>query len=173
MRQLCRYILAVTLLVMPFAVEAQENALMKKINAMGVVKMRYELQVDDSEGKGVASQDGILHYQAGSYKLESDGLQIISDGKSRWIYNVASEEVVISKNDYNSSNPVDNPMLLLADSSVKDNGNGSYRVIYTDRNGYHYIVKITAVTKSETHPSSFFILDESKLSDDVIITDLR
>jgi len=173
MRRLCNHIVLILTLIVTYSVEAQDNVLMKKINSLGPVQMKYDLQVDNADGKGITSQSGTLYYQNGLYRLDSKELQIICDGKSRWIYNKSSEEVVVSKNDYHSSSPVDNPLLLLADSNVKDNGDGTFRVIYNDKNGYHYIVKISSLKKSENHQTSFFVLEESQLSDDVIITDLR
>ena len=163
----------IALSVVSIATAGQDNALMKKINAMGSVEMNYTLVIDNQDGKTVSSQNGILFYQDGLYKLESDNLCIYCDGKSRWIYSVASEEVVIMKNDYNSSSPADNPLMLLADSKVRDNGDGSYRIVYSDDNDFLYTVKISSVKKSENHSSSFFVLNENSLGDDVIVTDLR
>ncbi|MBR1539161.1 MAG: hypothetical protein IJ636_06610, partial [Bacteroidales bacterium] len=53
--------------------------------------------VDNASGKTVA--EGTGYVQDDCYRLETDWLQVWCNGKDRWIYSSASDELVIEKND--------------------------------------------------------------------------
>jgi outer membrane lipoprotein-sorting protein len=170
-----RIILSLSLLFISCAMWGQGSSLlMDKISQMGSVSLQYELTANSSDGRLLMEQQGTLDIQKMSYRLTSDMLTIISDGITRWLYSPKSEELVICSADYSSSDPLENPLSLLASTSIEQKKDGSFKIVHIGANGYVYTVLVNSISRRETPwEESHFILEMDSLPEDVIITDLR
>ena len=99
------------------AVTAQNNAealirlMVNQMKSHKNMELDYKYQVS-SEGLSTEAQQGKAWLQGEAYKVEMVEQQIISDGKSIWIYLVDDEEVMVS----NATEGEDNTPLKLLTS---------------------------------------------------------
>ena len=113
--------------------------------------------VDDKTGQTVATGKGYVQDEC--YRLETDWLQVWCNGKDRWIWSPASDELVIERNDVS----------FLKDISVSKSVDGTAVVTYE-----RYTITLTGIKEAaDPWPATFFIIDPDSFGDDTIITDLR
>lgn len=117
---------------------------------------RFTMKENES-GREVASGTGFV--QDDCYRLETEGMKVYCNGKDRWIWSPASDELVIERNDVS----------FLKDISVSKAADGTAVVAY-DR----YTITLTGIKEAaDPWPATFFIIDPDSFGDDTIITDLR
>ncbi len=170
-----RIILSLSLLLISCTLFGQgSNQLLDKISQMGSVTLKYSLSANTIDGDLFMEQQGIIDIQQMSYRLTSDLITIISDGKIRWLYSPKSEELVICRANAFSDDPLENPFSLLASSSIEQQKDDTFKIVHKAANGSVYTVLVTSITRRETPwEASYFIMDLDSLPEDVIITDLR
>lgn len=107
-------IIGIILTFMVGALQAQTMAseLVKKtidkINKHKNVEFVFDYDMSNETIAVTESASGTAHMQGDAYKLEVEGQQIISDGKTMWTYLPDSEEVMVSNpsNDENIITPI-------------------------------------------------------------------
>ena len=79
-----------------------------KINKHKNVEFVFDYDMSNETIAVTESASGTAYMQGDAYKLEIEGQQIISDGKTMWIYLPDSEEVMVSNpsNDENIITPI-------------------------------------------------------------------
>ena len=109
-------------------------------------------------GETLAS--GTAYVQGDCYRCETPDGAMYCDGKNRWIYSSATDELVIQKNDLSMFKDLDL-------SKIK--GSSSYAYEYGS-----FTVSLSAVKPvSDPWSATFFIPDPESFSLDTIVTDLR
>lgn len=117
---------------------------------------RFTMKENES-GREVASGTGYV--QDDCYRLETEGMKVYCNGKDRWIWSPASDELVIERNDVS----------FLKDISVSKAADGTAVVAYE-----RYTITLTGIKEAaDPWPATFFIIDPDSFGDDTIITDLR
>lgn len=101
---------------------------------------------------------GTAYIQDLCYRLESEDGFVRGNGTDRWIYYSGTEELVIQKDD---------PSIFSKITLTKAE-QGSAVVTYAD-----FKAKLSKITEMEAKPESFFVVGESELGKNVIVTDLR
>lgn len=117
-------ILAAFLMVVPFALGAQNESILSAYAtklASNSLSFDYSFEVKSDvtvTGNGRASLSGA------SYHMEGNGMEIWCDGSTRWTLDVSAKEAYIESVADDSSNYLDNPVMLLAglDKAFKVNG---------------------------------------------------
>jgi len=115
------------------ATNSKENSIdvLKKmgsaIDNLGALKLKFVVNAEiDAAGKSVSSADsyfGSVEVEGNSFKMVSPDFEIFCDGVSKWILNVASDELTIFPNDTTHTDMVENPVGFLRSlASGKDNG---------------------------------------------------
>jgi hypothetical protein len=97
------------------------------IDNIGASKLKFVVNAEiDAAGKSVSSADnyfGSVEVEGSSFKMVSPDFEIFCDGVSKWILNVASDELTIFPNDTTQTDMVENPVGFLRSlASGKDNG---------------------------------------------------
>lgn len=158
-----------------FRASGQEReGLMKVIQDMGSATVSYSMSAVDGAGKQVAESVGSVDVFEMCYRLTSDEIVIASNGIDRWLYSPKTQELVITKSDSGSTNPMDNPLLFLNSSKVIMNGDGSAVIRYPAKDGVTYIIYVSKIIPpAAPFATSHFIIDPDTLGDEVIVTDLR
>lgn len=140
---------------------AQNSGLVGQLAGDGSLTCRFSLTGSSLAG----SLDGNAWVQGDCYRIEADSFLIICNGKTRWIYNSASDELVVEHNNLSFMN---NPVEKLAD--------GSYRMVIESVEGAGASLSVTAYNlkrQKEKYPFEYFLMDPEKISLDTIVTDLR
>ncbi|MES2774905.1 MAG: outer membrane lipoprotein carrier protein LolA [Bacteroidota bacterium] len=99
-----------------------------KFKTFNTVQATYNLTVTNKAGKNAGTKTGTIFLKGQKYQINDKGMQILSDGKKVWKYEVAANEVSISAVD--PTNQSITPAKLLSnfydkDFSYKLNGNKS------------------------------------------------
>lgn len=109
------------------------NSLYSKMSA-SCVSMDYSFTMNSSDVKVVGN--GSVKVQDSAYSMTGNGLQIICDGKTVWIIDAESKEVMIESPSQGDEAYMDNPALLFVNLSdafsvdgVKKNGSVSTYVM--------------------------------------------
>ena len=144
---------------------AQTGAtLLDDIKAMGTVSLNYSVKGLDKTGKCVATQKGVAYVQGDCYRIESDELKVYCNGESMWMYTPDTEELVISANE---------TLPLLGATDARRRQDGTITASYA-ANDMTFKVEISGIKSlKEKFPADYFVLDESAVSENVIVTDLR
>lgn len=116
------------------------------------------------DGSKISSQTGVMDLQYPYFKIVSNGQQVSCDGKAMWVYNPATEELVITSSLLGQ---------LLSDASMTVGDNGKPVFTFSNKNGSKMTFRMDRMTPSDPWASSHFIIDEKTLGDDVVVTDLR
>lgn len=122
--------------------------------------------------------DGEVCVEGNAYRMEGLGLQVISDGTTRWSLDPSAGELVIEK--VEKEDLFTNPALFIASykkyrDSIHVNSSGAdfldvtLTLDETTKARFH----LKDIVYEEPQGKSDFSLDGKSLSEDVIITDLR
>ena len=161
-----RFILATVIaLTAAFAVKAQDPKLVANyFKAMGPSSVSFTMSGTGLDGTVFKTQDGTMDIQYPNIRIEAAGHIICTNGSVIWLYNPATEELVISDSITNS---------LLANSTVTVDNDGKAVLKFNNKNGSNMTFKLKNAAPHSKWPSSHFVLDQKSLGDDVIVTDLR
>ncbi len=136
----------------------------------------YSLSQNGGEFSNVTS--GKATVEGDSYNIEGLGLQIISDGTTRWTLDSEAMEVVVENAD--EGNLLTNPALLITNYrrlgksiQVKESKDDYLDVIYTVDENVKARFVIRQIQYFEPKGKSDFSYDLKSLSKDYLITDLR
>jgi chaperone LolA len=78
----------------------------------------FTYKVENSQGKALSTKKGTVTMKGNKYKVTMDGMVIISDGKTVWNYDKASNEVTV--NNVDASGSAMTPQKLLTNFYDKD-----------------------------------------------------
>ena len=154
------------ILISAFSAYAQNDdaTLWDELKKQGQVTMNFSLKGTDASGVVVSSEEGKGYLQGDCYRIECGDMLICCDGKSMWLFNSATEELVIDH---------DEAMPFMKASDIRKDQQGNINAKYV-ADDITFKVKVSGVAPvSASWPASFFTVDESSLSDNVIVTDLR
>lgn len=141
------------------AAGAQNAGLVKQLAGDGSLVCQFLVSGSAMAG----SVKGLAWVQGDSYRIEADTYQITCNGKTRWIYDAKSDELVVENNNLSI---LDNPVERLAD--------GSYSMTVKWEGGKSLTVKVFNLKQQkEKYPFEYFMMDPEKISGDTIVTDLR
>lgn len=156
-------------------VAAQDySSLLKNISDAGSIRVEYAIEGTNDKGIQFIDEVGTVEIQDSCYRVHLKSMEIYCNGTDRWLFSPISEELVIMKNDMKSSNPMDNPLMFLTSSEVRQGSNGSTTIDYKGKDGSSFKITILKAEKVEAAwEGTYFVLDTNSLSDNVIITDLR
>lgn len=161
-----RILVALFLLVSAFAGYAADDAvtLWDELKKQGQVSMNFSLKGTDASGVVVSSEEGKAHLQGDCYRIECGDMLICCDGKSMWMFNSATEELVIDQ---------DEAMPFMKASNIRKDQQGNINATYV-ADDITFKVKVSDILPVSTPwPASFFTIDVDSLSENVIVTDLR
>ena len=94
-----RFLLSLSLLAAVFcSAAAQDTEVIKAyLKSMGSSTVVFTMSGTGLDGNTISQQKGVVQVQYPCFKIESGGQEIISDGTTTWIYNIATQEVVITE----------------------------------------------------------------------------
>ncbi|MBR6269864.1 MAG: outer membrane lipoprotein carrier protein LolA [Bacteroidales bacterium] len=161
-----RILLSLSLLAAVFcSAAAQDTEVIKAyLKSMGSSTVVFTMSGTGLDGNTISQQKGVVQVQYPCFKIESGGQEIISDGTTTWIYNIATQEVVIT-----------GAMLepMLPDASLNLNNSGKPLLKFSNKNGTSMTFTLDNVTPCEAWPSDHFVLDTKARGDEVVVTDRR
>lgn len=134
------------------------------LKSMGSSTVNFSMSGTGLDGSTITSQKGVIQIQYPCFKIESGGQVIISDGNATWIYNPATQEVVITGSMLES---------MIPDASLNLNSSGKPILKFNNKNGTSMTFTLEKVTPGDEWPSDHFVLDVKALGDDVVVTDMR
>ena len=151
-----------------FAVTAfaqnEAETLWGELKKQGQVSMDFSLRGLDPDGVVVSNESGKAYLQGDCYRVECGPMLICCDGKSMWLYNRDSDELVID---------VDEALPFMKASDVKKDQTGAINATYV-ADDITFKVKITNIANPTGRwDASYFTIDPVSLSDDTIVTDMR
>lgn len=145
---------------------AAEDAvtLWSELKKQGTVSMDFSLRGTDKDGVVVTSEEGKAYLQGDCYRVECGDMLICCDGKSMWMYNTASLELVIDH---------DEALPFMKATDVRKDQQGNVNATYVT-DDITFKVKVSNIANpATTFESAFFVIDVASLPEDVIVTDLR
>lgn len=148
------------------SVYAQNQAvtLWEELKKQGTVSMDFSLKGLDADGVVVTNEEGKAYLQGDCYRIECGDMLICCDGKSMWLYNNTSEELVIDQ---------DEALPFMKATDVRKDQQGNVNATYI-ADDITFKVKISNIQHpGARYDAPFFKIDETTLPDDVIVTDLR
>jgi len=116
------------------------------------------------DGSQISAQKGVMDVQYPCFKIVSNGQQISGDGKTMWIYNPSTQELVITSSMLKE---------LLSNAAMTLSSNGKPVFTFSNKNGTKMTFRMEKMTPANVWPSSHFVIDEKSLGDDVVVTDMR
>ena len=136
----------------------------------------YSLIQKGVEGDVVTS--GHVSVQGNAYRLDALGLEIVSDGTTRWMLDPAAKEVLIEAVD--ETDLLTNPALLVLDYrshpgllKLRAEGPDSLDVEVKLDDGMVAHLILTGIRFDEEGPLSDYVLEPASLGKDYVVTDLR
>ena len=153
-------------LVCVSAAYAQNDAetLWSELKKQGQVSMDFSLKGTDTDGVVVSAEEGKACMQGDSYRIECGDMLICCDGKTMWLFNQATEELVIDR---------DEAMPFMKATNVRKDQQGNINATY-EADDITFKVKVSGITPAaKPWPASYFTIDVDSLPKDVIVTDLR
>jgi len=163
MKKIVSILFAVTLAVSAYA-QTDAATLWGELKKQGTLSMDFSLRGLDKDGVVVTDETGKAYLQGDCYRVECGDMLICCDGKSMWMFNSSSEELVIDH---------DEALPFMKATDVKKDQKGNINATYV-ADDVTFKVKVSNIQKPEAQfESSYFTIDTDKLSEDVIVTDLR
>ena len=148
------------------SVYAQNDAvtLWGELKKQGTVSMDFTLRGTDKDGVVVTSEEGKAYLQGDCYRVECGDMLICCDGKSMWMYNTSSLELVIDN---------DEALPFMKASDVRKDQQGNINATYVT-DDITFKVKVSNIANPDTKfDAAYFVIDVDTLPEDVIVTDLR
>ena len=148
---------------------------------IGGATLSFNFSAVDSAGNEIYSSDGIIVTFGGNYRMETDDILVVSDGKTKGIYQKHIDEMVLQPVDESAQAGImDNPFALL------QNPGGAYTVTPSDadsngiprkialkaKNGEVYTILVKGYSKTAAPESSVFTIDPGQYPS-AVVTDLR
>lgn len=142
----------------------EAETLWGELKKQGQVTMNFSLKGTDKDGVVVSEEEGKCSLQGDCYRIECGDMLICCDGKTMWLYNSASEELVIDR---------DEAMPFMKATNVRKDQKGNVNATY-EADDITFKVKVSDIVTVQTPwPAEFFTIDETTLPEDAIVTDLR
>lgn len=173
-----RWITLFLMTLLSCSVLAQEHiALLDKASGKRVTfAYRYSLIQKGVEGDEVTS--GHVSVQGNAFRLDGLGLEILSDGATRWTMDPQAKEVLIEAVD--GEDLLTNPALLVLDYrnhpgllKLRKEGPDSLDVeVHLDENTVVHLL-LSDVRFNEEGPLSDYVLEPASMGKDYVVTDLR
>lgn len=179
MRKFCVFLISALYCALVMAQDGSVSSGFLSKVAAGSARMLYswKMSADDKDYSG----SGMVIFQKGAYKLQSDAFCVYDDGTSMWTINEMSREVVgePSANADMLSNPLSVLNLFGFDSkgakvsfrNGKDGNPLGIDVVLKD--GSTVRIDIFSVSFQEKEAEEFFSFDPESLDSSYVITDLR
>src|SRR5215203_7054423 len=75
------------------------DAVSNKFKTFKAPQATFTYKVENAQGKALSTKKGTVTMKGSKYKVTMDGMVIISDGKTVWNYDKASNEVTVNNVD--------------------------------------------------------------------------
>lgn len=179
MKKFCVFLVSVLFPVLVMAQDGSVSSDFLSRVADGSARMQYswKMSADEKDYSGC----GMVIFQKGAYRLQSDAFCVYDDGASMWTVNEISREVVgePSANADIFSNPLSVLNLFGFDSkgarvsfrNGKDGNPLGIDVVLKD--GSTARIDISSVSFQEKEAMEFFSFDPDSLDSSYVVTDLR
>lgn len=137
----------------------------------GRLELQYKYEVN---GKVPVGGNGSLILEGSSFRMEGNGLQIISDGKSQWTVDPDAKEVYIEESD-GAATFIAHPELLLDNATNLEITDKQISGIYHDpSSGAAISFKLWGLKFSDPRGNGTeFICETDSLDSSWVVTDLR
>lgn len=136
----------------------------------------YSLIQNGVEGDTVSS--GKVLVQGNAFRLDGLGLELWSDGSTRWTLDRSAKELLIEP--VEAGDILTNPALLVLDYrehpgllKLRKEGPSSLDVELHLEGGLVVHLVLTGIRYDEEGPLSDFVLEQASLDKDYVVTDLR
>lgn len=148
---------------------------------VGGATLSFNFAAADSSGKVLYSANGTLVSLESSYRMETDDILVVSDGKTKGIYQKQIDEIVLQPVDKSGqANIMDNPFALLQNSggaydvipSEADSNGIPRKIALKAKSGEVYTIMVKGYSKTAAPEHSLFSIDP-ELYPSAVVTDLR
>jgi outer membrane lipoprotein carrier protein len=134
------------------------DAVSKKFKTYSSPQATFSYKVENAQGKALSTKKGTVTMKGTKYKVLMDGMVIISDGKTIWNYDKASNEVTV--NNVDASGNAMTPQKLLTNFYDKDfyyKYNGEKK---ESKKTFHEI-ELTPTDKNKPFHKVYLLIDKS------------
>ena len=134
------------------------DAVSKKFKTYTAPQASFTYKVENAQGKALSSKKGTVTMKGSKYKVSMDGMVIISDGKTIWNYDKASNEVTV--NTVDASGNAMTPQKLLTNFYDKD---FLYKYNGEKKEGKKVLqeIELTPTDKSKPFHKVYLLVDKS------------
>ena len=148
---------------------------------IGGATLSFNFSAADSVGKVQYSSEGEVVCFQESYRMETDDALIVSDGKTKGIYQKQIDEIVIQKvEEEGNAGIMDNPFALLMNpgkdytvTAQNADSNGiPGKISIKTKNGEVYTILVKGYSKTTAPEHSLFTIDPEQYPN-AVVTDLR
>lgn len=161
-----RIILTFSLLAAVFCTAAAQNStqIADFFRAMKSATVEFTMSGTGLDGTKVSEQSGVMEVQYPLFLIKSSGYEVYSDGRSMWVHNPKTEEVVITSSTTEA---------MMADCTMTVGGDGKPVFTFSNKNGTKMVFKMSKMLPHESWPAKYFTLDVNALGEDTVVTDMR
>ena len=138
------------------------DAVSAKFKTYKAPQASFTYKVENAQGKALSTKKGTVIMKGNKYKVKMDGMEIISDGKTVWNYDKASNEVTVNNVDAGGSAMT--PQKLLTNFYDKD---FYYKYNGIKKEGSKQIQEIELTPTDKTRPFHKVYLMVDKASNSI------
>jgi outer membrane lipoprotein carrier protein len=134
------------------------DAVSTKFRTFASPQAAFTYKVENAQGKTLSSKKGTVAMKGNKYKVNMDGLVIISDGKTVWNYDKGANEVTVNSVDGNGSAMT--PQKMFTNFYDKD---FFYKLNGTRKEGSKTVqeVELTPTDKSRPYHKVYVLVDKA------------
>ena len=138
------------------------DAVSAKFKTYKAPQASFTYKVENAQGKALSTKKGTVIMKGNKYKVKMDGMEIISDGRTVWNYDKASNEVTV--NNVDASGSAMTPQKLLTNFYDKD---FYYKYNGIKKEGSRQIQEIELTPTDKTRPFHKVYLMVDKTSNSI------
>jgi outer membrane lipoprotein carrier protein len=137
------------------------DAVSKKFKSLKSPQASFTYKVENAQGKALSTKKGTVTMKGNKYKVNMDGMEIYSDGKTIWNYDKSANEVTV--NNVDASGNSMNPQKLLTNFYDKD---FFYKFNGEKKEGSKNVqeIELTPTDKSRPFHKVYLMVDKSSTS---------
>ena len=92
------------------------------LDGMGAADFGFSFMAEDQAGNVLGKETGNFLAEGERFRMTTSSLTVYCDGKTKWLYDMANEEITVFPHDTASTDPAENPFAVLrkADPSGYD-----------------------------------------------------
>ncbi len=90
------------------------------LDGLGTAEFTFAFSARDAAGRELGRESGTFVAQGESFRLTGSVITVYCDGVTKWIYDMANEEITIFPHDTSSTDPAENPFAVLGKANPED-----------------------------------------------------